>query len=244
MTLGGAHGVLSLARRIHIARLHVLNGSLSYRNGLTGQAESVRNLHLRVDAASPVGPFDATGRLTLRGVSMAFQSSLGDVSLEGTIPIGFRVEPPEGFYSAQFSGALRDVTTAPGVTGQLSVTGVNLGNLLSRLAGHDRALGIPEWLDRPFLLDARIEASAAGLRVEDIALRLDVATLTGEAAWATDPEKRVALTLRIARGDAERLFGPESGWGSGDAGPNLLDLLILGVDCAPEGDFWRCSGAP
>lgn len=193
------------------------NGTVVYRDTAAGTVEKVERLNAEITAESLTGPFRADGELVARGVKLGFALSLGRLVEDAAIPVDLSLTSASA--RVVFSGAL---SAADGTaSGKLRAEGDDLAAVVRAAvaAGDDPAL--PGWLAQEFALDGTVEASVAGVAVDDIVFELGGVRATGTVNVSlgnVSLGERVQADIALALGriDLDRWLAMEPGAAESD----------------------------
>ena len=154
------------------------NGTIIYRDTAAGTVEEITGINANVAAASLSGPFDSSGSLIARGLSLTYDVSLGNIIEGRTMPVSFTVglSPDKGSLSA--SGALTGLDEVPTFKGRIAGDSTRLSDLVHGLSSAGQ---LPGLVGQPFAVEAEIVASAAGAKLSDMKVTLGQAELSGSA---------------------------------------------------------------
>lgn len=188
---GGAAGAAG-GLDVRLDNFVIENGTVIYRDGVSGTVETVHNINAKVAAASLNGPFDSSGNLIVRGLPLSYDVSLGNVIKGRTVPVSFTVGllPENGKISA--SGALTGLNEVPTFKGKIAG---NSGRLSDLIHGISAVGELPGMLGQPFAFQAETVANAAGAELSDLKLNLGSTELTGSAKALIAETVDVSLDL-------------------------------------------------
>jgi uncharacterized protein involved in outer membrane biogenesis len=182
------------AEQIQFDSFLIEEGTLIYRDGRIGQEERVERINAEIVAESLRGPFTARGDATARGVSAAFDLSLGRLVGEGAKPFKLGLRLPEPGARIELAGALSIQEDSLQVRGKLKSQGDDLGAVLSTLT--QGAAPVPgAMLAQGYKLAAEMTGSPLELNIADLNLQLGDTSMAGEvtARWGKPLELSVAL---------------------------------------------------
>jgi len=153
---------------VQVDAFRVVNGTIVYRDALSGTEERIEGLNAKIVAGSLIGPFDAAGRLVRQGLPLDFEVSIGKIIHGRTV--GFAVSAGMGEKGrTKFSGTLVDEDGGIRVTGDLKAEGENLASLLGALSGGGEFPGL---LAQSFSASGDMTVTAKGLEVPDLMVGL------------------------------------------------------------------------
>ena len=210
-------------RSFALDRLVIRGGRLVYRDAAEGTVERLENLDVEGYAGSLAGPFGVKGALTLKGMRLDVSASLGRLDDGGPAPLDLRLAHAGADAKAAITGGIEPAK--PRFRGKVEISGSDVGRLARAVSGGTAAL--PAWLGQTFALASRIEASSAGVSIDDIDLRIGDTSASGGINAVFGDRIRVDAALKVKRIDldkwlarasrpADALSGGNSG---GSAGP-------------------------
>jgi uncharacterized protein involved in outer membrane biogenesis len=235
---GAADGGFAL----HVGRLNVEDGKLSYLDPKQGIAVTAENLNVTGSIGSPVGPFGFVGSAVVNGTVLKFDVSVGALVRNG--------EDTQGSYKATVSlqtdtGSLRfDGTTdalAPGahVVGQLSVATGSLPDFIIALvrATGQQAPPAQAGLTGRFTFDGGIDVSAGKIAVNDFKMALDGDQSAGSIALTLAPALALEGKISLPKLDIDR-------WLAAPAQPAAVQPNASKVPAAPAAAAKTPAPAP
>jgi uncharacterized protein involved in outer membrane biogenesis len=183
-----------LAEQIQVDSFIIEDGTLIYRDGRAGHEERVERINAEIVAESLRGPFTARGNATARGVSAAFDLSLGRLVGAGAKPFNLGLRLSEPGARIQLAGAVSMLADQLQVRGKLKSEGDDLGAVLSTLT-QGAAPAPSAMLAQSYTLAAEATGSPLELNIADLNLQLGDTSMAGEvtARWGTPLELSVAL---------------------------------------------------
>jgi len=186
---------------IRLDNFEIKNASLIYINSTNGSHERVDNLDATLRAASLQGPFEAKGQAKVRGISMAFDVSLGQIIAERTVPLDANIKA--GGATVQLSGALLSLESDPRFNGKVKIEGENLGMLLEAVNGGNETSSV---LSRNFGLDSTINASAKAIELTDMEIQFATTRATGMVRTDLTSGTQFDVKLKATRVDVDDLL--------------------------------------
>ena len=188
------------------------NGTVVYRDTAAGTVEKVERLNAEITAESLTGPFRADGELVARGVKLGFALSLGRLVEDAAIPVDLSLTSASA--RVVFSGAL---SAADGTaSGKLRAEGDDLAAVVRAAVAAGDGPALPGWLAQEFALDGTVEASAAGVAVDDIVFELGGVRATGTVNVSLGERVRADIALALGRIDLDRWLAMEPGAAESD----------------------------
>jgi len=241
----------AVERRIKIARVTVVEGTLAFR--VEGRAETLEHVSLLISGDAVTAPLHAEGKFARGGLPLSMTLDLGRLG-GAEVPLAL-VLGAQGLGSLEVSGTATSGGATSSFSGKLALKGEDLGALAQR-AG----IGpLPPMLAKPYRLGGDLSASASGATLDRLVL--DLGDIHGTGSLSAKPGDPPALVLTLAvnsfdldRYLAERAAQMPSGTasvpsavsgpsGSRQDGPRF-DLpagLAATVDLAVDAVVWRQS---
>jgi len=153
---------------VQVDAFRVVNGTIVYRDAMSGTEERIEGLNAKIVAGSLIGPFDAAGTLVRKGLPLDFEVSIGKIIHGRTV--GFAASAGMGEKGrSKFSGTLVDEDGGIRVTGELKAEGGNFADLLGALSGGGEFPGL---LGQSFSASGDMTLTAKGLEVPDLTVGL------------------------------------------------------------------------
>jgi len=153
---------------IQIDAFRVVNGTIVYRDQVSGTVERIDGLSAQIVAGSLIGPFDASGSLVRKGLPLDYEVSLGKIIHGRTV--GFAASVGLGGKGkAKFSGTLVDAEDGMRIKGDIKAQGANLADLIGALAGGGEYPGL---LGQAFDASGGLSVSEKGIEVPDLMVAL------------------------------------------------------------------------
>lgn len=174
---GKAGGVPAVA----VDSFTIENGTMTLRDAAKGTVERLTGIDARIAAASLEGPIESDGKVTFRGMRLAYSANVAEMIRGRTVPVNLRLGIGEDA-NVRIGGSIVGLPDAPKLRGKLSGDGKSVAGLIDALAGPGKA---PPGLAKAFALEGDVEASAAGGRVDNLRLRLGETDLKVSAAVTT-----------------------------------------------------------
>ncbi len=197
------------------------DGTVIYRDQVTGREERIEALNARIVAESLEGPFAAKGSVGVRGILADFEGTIGHLAEQGATPFNFLVKLTDAGARLQFSGALSIHPETVALRGRLKGGGENLAAVVDVVSGAPGQA--PAFLAQDFALQGEISADPQTLSLSQVELRLGATQLTGDATALAEPPYDARLSLTAPRIDLDRLM----------AAAEAQDNQAAGADGAP-----------
>jgi uncharacterized protein involved in outer membrane biogenesis len=188
---------------IRVDRFAIERGTLVYRDTKAGTIERVTDINGSASLESLAGPIDTSGSAVVRGIPMSFDVLMGAVIQGRTVPLAVELRAIPGETKAKFNGALVNLAEAPGVKGNASVEGADLGALWRALTGGAAPALIA---GRKFGLTAAVSGTAAAADIKDIELALDGMTARGNVHAAIGKTIDAEVKLAVGRVDLDKML--------------------------------------
>ena len=216
-------------RAFRLDNLSIRDGTINYRDSAKGTVESVRNLSADGALDSLAGPARLKGGMTVRGLQLAFDGSIGR-HVEGT-PLAFALElGTRGVSTVSVKGTVTGLGDAPRLRADVRGGGRSLRDLVAALPGSPA----PRAPDHPFALAASLSATPEAITLEDLTVELGGARARGSAKVATGRVIRADVALEADRIDADAFLpaaapGSRTGDAPGDAGKDMVEAGEAGA---------------
>lgn len=192
------------AGAIRLDSFHIENGTIIYRDAISGSSERIEHLEARLSADSLSGPLDSVGSFDFRGTVLSYEVAVGKIINERTVPINMVFTAPPGGTKAEISGAIVELAKAPKFKGKVMASGKMLSDLLRAAGG---MATVPGPLAQSFAVEGDIVVSAADLSVKGLSMSLGGLRADGDltAAYGATPAT-FALKLAVPRVDLDALL--------------------------------------
>ena len=231
-------------RAFRLDNLSIRDGTINYRDSAKGTVESIRNLSADGALDSLAGPARLEGGMTVRGLQLAFDGSIGR-HVEGT-PLAFALElGTRGVSTVSVKGTVTGLGDAPRLRADVRGGGRSLRDLVAALPGSPA----PRAPDHPFALAASLSATPEAITLEDLTVELGGARARGSAKVTTGRVIRADVVLEADRIDADAFLpaaapGSRTGDAPGDAGKDMVAAGGAGASGAgPPGGEEVAAGA-
>ncbi|MDD9876912.1 MAG: AsmA family protein [Magnetovibrio sp.] len=192
---------------IALDNLTVANGTLVYRDAVTGTTERITGLNTRIAAASLKGPLETKGSATVRGIPLSFDVNIGEIIHGRTVPVSLQLGSAAAKLTVQATGTVLDLEENPRFKGQMKVEGGDLASLLGQLGGSAPA-GIA---GRPVGFEGDLTASAKDVEIKNLNVTLGDVRAGGDLRVEIGTKLRVGSRIEIKKLDADALIDGAAG---------------------------------
>lgn len=218
---------------VEVSNFSIENGTLTYRDDVSGTVERIEKLNTDVSAQSLAGPIAAEGDLVARGIKLAFKADVGRI--EGAdIPLRLDLDLPDAGAKTAFKGTLSAPTAEGKVTGKLEASGSNLARVLGVVAqaGGAAKPQLPAPLAQKFSAAASVSGSAKGVALNDLKVALGDTLASGAVNIVPGTPLRVDVTAAMTSLELDPwLANPNS---EGQAEPKKSESKGEGKNQAPR----------
>ena len=201
---------------VQVDSFAIQDGTLIYRDAVSGREEVIESLDGSLVAESLRGPFMVEGSAIARGVEGGVTLTVGRLVESGATPINLELTLPRSASTLAFSGSLSFDPTPVGLRGRLKGEGEDLGGLIADLVPQQGGR-LPAFLHNGFTLNAEIAADREVARIGGVSLGLGTTSLTGEATARTGPPYDLGIKLAVSRLDLDRLLADAEARDESDA---------------------------
>ena len=220
---------------VSLEKFEIEDGTLVFRNASTGTEERIERLSAELSAAALAsGPYVAKGSLTVRGLPLEFDLSVGDLAAPGSIPVSAEFVVERAGVAAVFAGQISAPSPDARFRGSFELSGEDLraaGAVVADILGVDAPLQIPGAQD--FSINAAVEGDINDLAFNEIELRLGETRATGAISAALRDPVSVDATIAFGRIDLDAWLeagarpSPESnGAANGGTDPGDADIRL------------------
>ena len=195
------------AGAIKLEDISIENGTVVYRDSAAGRIETIDNLNAQISAESLAGPFRVDGRGLVRGIPMRVEAAVGQLVPGRPTPISLGFDLEAGDARLELAGTVASETDDGEFTGTVRLTAADLADLVrSFTAAAGAPAELPGWLAQAARMDARLTASSAGARLDELELEVGGILANGAIAVTLGEPPRTDITLAVARIDLDRLL--------------------------------------
>ncbi len=207
-----------LAAALRFDRVSVTEGSLIYRDAVSGTEEKLDSLTAEIAADSLKGPFGISGKARVRGVATDFELSLGSLVNGGATSLRLVLGVPEVEASLRFSGTLSRHEERLSLRGRVKGTGSDFAALAAVLP---LDASLPAILAKPFAIESEVAANPEQVSFSELTVRIAGTEADGEIQFTLEPHRDLQLRLSASRIDLDALLAPPSG--DAPAGQDRVD---------------------
>ncbi len=197
-----------IAAAISLDRVTVTEGSLIYRDAVSGTEEKIDSLYAEIAAESLKGPLAASGKASIRGVATDFELSLGSLVSGGATPIRLVMGVPEADASIRFSGALSLHIERTSLRGRVKAVGKDLAALVAAMPVN---ASLPAVFAKPFTAESNVAADRERVTFGKLAVGIGDVQADGEIQLTIEPSRDLQIRLSASRVDFDALMAPPAG---------------------------------
>jgi uncharacterized protein involved in outer membrane biogenesis len=185
---------------ISLSRLLIEDGSLRYRDAVSGLDESVEHIDALVSATSLEGPFRIEASITIRGQKLDINLTSGRVETGRPISLELVAKSQEPPATMQFTGTLSALADVGQLEGRLRANGTNAGGLIAKHTG----ITPLQFLSGDYGFEVVILASRGGVMFSDASVQLgDLRAVVALDVQFGEPlQASLAVTIAILNLDA------------------------------------------
>ena len=190
---------------VALDNLSIENGTLVYRDALSGTFEKIEAFNGNFSAASLKGPFESSGKLTARGLPLNFNLNVGEIIHGRTVTFTLRLGTTPGALKMMMSGTLVGLGDAPRIKGTVKGEAKSLAALIQAA----RPVSLPGPLGQPFSFEANIVADAKGAEIKGLEFRLGNTQASGGINVKLGKTLSIAARLGAGRIDLDQWLGAQ-----------------------------------
>ena len=194
----GATSSSGTAAEISVDNFSIENGTVLYRAG--GSEQKLEGLDATVVMRSLSGPFSATGQAKLVGLPAKFDLAIDSLAGSGPIALRGTLNVAGDAAVVGFDGSADQ--TAASVKGKINAKLSDPG-LVFKSAGFEN---LPPGLAQPFTLIGDLDASAADIALDNLALSLGDTNATGKIDLQPGSPVQGTIALAFSRLDLDKLM--------------------------------------
>lgn len=194
---------------LHVDRLHVEDGKLSYFDPKQGIALAAEKIDVNGSIGSPAGPFGLVGSAIVNGTALKIDASVGALQSNGDgVEASYRatVSLQTDTGSLDFDGTTSALAPGAHIVGQLSVTTGSLPDFMIALvrATGQQAPPAQAGLAGKFTFDSGIDVSADKIALNDFRMALGGDEGAGSIALTLAPALALEGKISLPRLDIDR----------------------------------------
>ena len=193
---------------VQVDNFVVEQGSLVYRDAVSGREERVEAIDARIVAESLRGPFAVQGEMTSHGVRGRIDATLGQLPKAGATTFNITFSLPDAVAEAQLTGTFSRHPDSFELRGKLKGQGENLASLIDAVA--KQAGDLPAALANPFTLDGAIEADDLHFTAQEVRFGLGKTGIEGDVSVTLGPPTDLRLKVSASRLDLDELLAEAS----------------------------------
>ena len=222
---------------VQVDSFAIRQGTLLYRDAVTGREERLEDIDAEIVAESLQGPFTVEGEAVGRGVPLRLELAVGRLQAAGATPLNMSLALTETKANGQFSGSISLHPESVELRGRLKGEGEDLAALVGDLTGER----LPPVAANPFTLEAVVSGGDAEAQVTELALALGDTRLEGEARVSLEPTLDVQAKVSASRLDLDQLLAAAAPRGEDGRAP---DAASRNADQDEARTADRAEGAP
>lgn len=214
-------------------------GQVFYSDVGSGIIEHIENLNSRFSLAGLTGPFEAAGTLSLRGIPVGFDASVGRIVHGRTASFASQVKIAHGKSRAGLSGTFVSLAQGPKIQGKIEFNGESLAGFLSAFQVGNP---LPGGLNRPFGLEGEITYAPSGLSLGKNGLSVTLGEDHGKISAKFDetPQRNLKASVEFSKIDGDAWLNAAPFVASE---PEPLPLVITLSNAVQSGSGGRVSAA-
>lgn len=197
-----------MSSEVRLDLVTIENGTLIYRDAISGREERAEGLNAEIVAQSLSGPFSISGDAVLHDLKTGFAANMGRIVDDGATPLNLNLELMDAGAKGQFSGALSLHKGAASLRGRVKAEGANLAALARVLSPET---GFPPALATPFSVETEVSADSQRILAADAKLRLGEMSIDGDVEVQLDPSPHLRVKLSASRLNLDKLLQASSG---------------------------------
>ncbi|MEE8536329.1 MAG: AsmA family protein, partial [Kiloniellales bacterium] len=196
---------------VRLDSITITDGTLIYRDALSGRDERIDQVNVEIAAQTLQGPFAISGSAVARGLAGEFEIGLGRLVDDGATSFKLRAGLLDGAATIRFGGAISVHPEGTSLRGQISADGDNLAALVQGFTGNPRPASA---LAMPFSLAAELSADSQLVSASGLVLRLGDSALDGAIQVSLGPPADARITLSATRLDLDALLAQDATGGA------------------------------
>jgi uncharacterized protein involved in outer membrane biogenesis len=185
---------------IALDNLSVKNGTIIYRDSVSGTFEKIEAIDANFSAASIKGPFKSSGGFVVRGVPITFYLNVGEIIHGRTVAFSLKAEAIPGDAKMLLAGTLSGLRKTPRIKGSIKGEAKSLEAFIKATQGGS----LPSFLGQAFSFDANITAQADGAKINGLELNLGNTKASGSIDVKISKTPSVAVHLSTGHVDIDK----------------------------------------
>lgn len=220
---------------IAVGNFEIVDGSLTYQDAGSKVHEQITDIDMNLVAASLTdGPFRAQGSFVAKGMRLGIDADIGEIVGGRTFPLELSLMIGGESAKLTLAGTVLGLDQQPRFKGTLDLTSPDVGRVVSALAD---GASLPQPLSQPLKLSGALDASAASLALDDLALDFGGAKGTGKVSGRLNGVPKINASMTIDKVDADPWLTETATPATGNAGNGTGD-----AESAPETASVKESG--
>ena len=187
---------------IQLDSFRIVEGTVTYRDGRTGQIEQIKDLNSEVSFDSLKGPFRLKGDAGVRGFPLRFEIGTGKIDLAGTTAVTAKIGLKQGGGDFTLNGNVSNLATAPVFVGKFKASSENVATLVSGVSGQAAPAILRQKLDAA----AKVAVSQQAMSLTELTVQLGKVRGTGAVNIALAGAPRGQVQLRVSSFDLDGLL--------------------------------------
>ena len=168
---------------LSLGKVVIQNGTLLYRDSVSGTEERVEGMDVTLSARSLSGPFTSEGEAQFHGLPIAYSLSVGRIDAKA-VPIDLSVGIDQTELRLVAQGALQGIEDAPRFEGKIKAEGSG-GDLVSALGAGGT---LPGFLGQDITMEGDVRASVDSAESKNMLVRFGDAEAKGAMFFRTKGE--------------------------------------------------------
>ena len=190
------------ALAVQFENVRLQNGTVIYRDAVSGVTERLENLDATFAADSLRGPMRGGGTATLRDTPIEFEMGMGEWVADRGVPINAALGLREGTGKLDIAGVVTGWPSAPRITGTVSITSDDLYSSLVAIAPSAPS----PYLAQQFSLQGTLSGSAEAVALSEILVQFGETMADGRINISLGPVRHAEATLSIGRVDLDAII--------------------------------------
>ena len=167
---------------LNVGRLLVDGGTMIFQDIANGTTLNVEGIDLTV-LARATAPVSVVGDATVAKVPLTIDAAVGRAGTGGSRTISVNLKLPEADTTVRFSGTLADAADGWSMNGDLNIAGDSSAGLLTALGALDAGALLPQALQKPFSIAAKIHGNPETFAADPLTLDIGGTSAKGTVNW-------------------------------------------------------------